>query len=211
MHNEQHATSTARSSSRATADVRRQELTRAAFELIAEHGLGGLRIRDVAARVGVNNATLHYYFPTKELLVQAVIESVGRAFVSNHAPDYDPAVDELTARSRLRRYFRDLLYQLETEPQRFLVVSELFVEEQRRRVMGQDQREDVEWQAYIVAILEDGIAAGEFRAGIDTIATARMIIAFCKGLPLLGVSSFADVEGVVAAFEQALLGAITPL
>ena len=45
------------------------ELIRATVSLIGERGLEGLRTRDIAARVGINIATLHYYFATKNDLV----------------------------------------------------------------------------------------------------------------------------------------------
>lgn len=50
----------------------------AAHALTAEKGFEGLRVREVAARVGVNNATLHYYFPTKEALIGAVVDAIAR-------------------------------------------------------------------------------------------------------------------------------------
>ena len=58
----------------AHADERRRSLIEAAYRIIAQQGLNGLRTRTVAAQVGLTHATLHYYFPTKETLVQAVID-----------------------------------------------------------------------------------------------------------------------------------------
>src|SRR5690348_228687 len=55
---------------------RRQSLILAAYHAIAEKGFEGLRVRDVAAQVGINGATLHHYFATKEALIQAVMEYV---------------------------------------------------------------------------------------------------------------------------------------
>lgn len=52
----------------------RRSLIEAAYRIIAEQGLKGLRTRTVAAQVGLTHATLHYYFPTKETLIQAVID-----------------------------------------------------------------------------------------------------------------------------------------
>ncbi len=43
------------------ADERRRSLVLAAYDLIAEKGFEDLRTRDVAARAGVNIATLHYW------------------------------------------------------------------------------------------------------------------------------------------------------
>ncbi|HEX2646820.1 MAG TPA: TetR family transcriptional regulator, partial [Candidatus Dormibacteraeota bacterium] len=63
----------------ATSEQRKQQLVKAAFTQIAERGFEGLRTREVAAEVGVNIATLHYYFPTKEALIRGVLEhAMGR-------------------------------------------------------------------------------------------------------------------------------------
>src|SRR5947207_7497046 len=58
---------------RKTAEPRRDELVLAAYRLLAERGFEGLRTRDIAGAVGLNIATLHYYFPTKEALVRGVV------------------------------------------------------------------------------------------------------------------------------------------
>src|SRR4051812_23519897 len=68
------------------ADGRERELVEAAYAQIAEVGLEGLRTRDIAARVGINIATLHYYFPSKEALVLAVVKHVNDRFKSYRSP-----------------------------------------------------------------------------------------------------------------------------
>ena len=55
---------------------RQQALVLAAFNQIAERGFEGLRTREVAAGVGLNIATLHYYFPTKEALIRGDFASL---------------------------------------------------------------------------------------------------------------------------------------
>src|SRR5579871_1846303 len=54
-------------------EAQRRALARAAYDLIAEKGFEGLRTRDVAERAGVNVATLHYYFKSKEDLIRGVV------------------------------------------------------------------------------------------------------------------------------------------
>jgi len=71
-------------SSRRSVD-RRQNLVRAAFDCIAAGGFEGLRTRSVAKRAGVNIATLHYYFPTKEALIAGVAEYLASQFIALHA------------------------------------------------------------------------------------------------------------------------------
>src|SRR5258708_8338517 len=70
---------------------RRSALVLAAYRQIAEHGFEGLRTREVAAEVGVNIATLHYYFPTKESLIQAVLDHAMGRFRTTLAPHGSPS------------------------------------------------------------------------------------------------------------------------
>lgn len=49
----------------ASTDDRRAEIAAAARGLIVEKGLEGLRARDIAERVGINIATLHYHVPSR--------------------------------------------------------------------------------------------------------------------------------------------------
>ena len=54
----------------------------AARALIAERGFEGLRTRDIAERVGINVATLHYHVPTKEALIEIVAQSMRDDFIA---------------------------------------------------------------------------------------------------------------------------------
>src|ERR1700757_1598382 len=78
---------------------RRDSLGRAAFACLAADGFEGLRTRSVADRAGVNIATLHYYFPTKEALIGGVADFLASRFVTLHAPRKpstgSPALDRL--------------------------------------------------------------------------------------------------------------------
>ena len=65
-----------------------------AYQHIAEKGFEGLRVRDVATEAGINHATLLYYFPTKEALIQGVVDFLLREFQTSRVPR--PADDALT-------------------------------------------------------------------------------------------------------------------
>ncbi len=45
----------------ASTDEQRLRLVQSAYQLIVEKGMAGLRIREVASRIGLNHATLLYY------------------------------------------------------------------------------------------------------------------------------------------------------
>src|SRR5258708_12929187 len=89
---------------------RRQELVRATFEMIAKNGFEGLRTRDIADLVGVNIATLHYYFPTKESLIRPVLAQAMIRFRSTLPPHRTPS-------DQLRNHLRAVRKLLIEEPQ----------------------------------------------------------------------------------------------
>ena len=61
------------------ADVR-ERLLDAAVQLFAEQGVAGTAVAEIAAAAGVTSAMVHYYFKTKDQLLDAVVEGrlVGR-------------------------------------------------------------------------------------------------------------------------------------
>src|SRR5438477_12242730 len=103
---------------RSARENRRQDLVRAAFNQIAQRGFEGLRTREVAAEVGVNIATLHYYFPSKEALIRGVVEHAMERFRSTLAPHGSPA-------DQLRNHLRAVRKLLQAEPELGTVMGEL--------------------------------------------------------------------------------------
>src|SRR2546425_8418838 len=69
---------------------RQEELVAAAYGLVATRGFEGLRTRDVAGAVGLNVATLHYYYPTKEALIRGVGGHAMGRFRSTLSPAGSP-------------------------------------------------------------------------------------------------------------------------
>src|SRR5262245_38877863 len=97
---------------------RRRALIAAAYRRIADEGFEGLRTRDVAADVGVNIATLHYYFPTKEALIRGVI-GLGMQRFNETMPSDGAPVDQL------RGHLRALAGLIKEDRQLWAVMGEL--------------------------------------------------------------------------------------
>ena len=51
----------------------KQHILESTIDAIEAHGIQGLTTRAIAAQAGVNNAALHYYFGTKEALIEAAL------------------------------------------------------------------------------------------------------------------------------------------
>jgi AcrR family transcriptional regulator len=177
----------------ATKEDRRQALVLAAFNQIAERGFEGLRTREVADEVGVNIATLHYYFPTKEALIKGVLAEAMRRFRATLEPHGSPA-DQLENHLRaVRKLMRD-------DPQLGLVMGELALRSPRDRSIADMMREVNEgWHRTLRGLLRRAAEGGHLDREFNNEGTAALIIATLTGatLPTVGNADRKD-----QAFKQ---------
>jgi len=62
--------------------ARKQQLLEAAIELFAEQGIGEAKHADIARSVGISTAATFVYFPTREALLNDVVEEIGRYYLA---------------------------------------------------------------------------------------------------------------------------------
>ena len=160
---------------------RRKELILTAYDHIAKRGFEGLRVRAVAEEVGINNATLHYYFPTKEDLIKGVVDymiekfSTSNSFESAAKESPDAWKEMLAELEDARHRFRDARDQI-------VVFTELLIRSLRDPAIAQIFKKlDESWRGYLVSIIEQGIRQGIFRAELDPTVTATLIMVQIKG------------------------------
>lgn len=157
-----------------------ENLIRAAFDLIAERGLEHLRTRDVAARAGVNIATLHYYFPSKEDLIRGVAGFVHRE-LSETYNSRTPG-DALSPLEALRIELRDDGRTLRDNPAIYDVLIELYARAHRDPAIAAIVTElGAHWQEHIAGIIDEGIRQGVFRSDLDPAFAALALTSFMKG------------------------------
>lgn len=140
-----------------TGHVRRPAILKAAAAVIAERGVIGTRIADVAERAGTSAPGVLYWFETKdELLTEALSFADDRFYEELHG--------ELarldSARARLRRIVE--LWPAEGDDEAVLWM-ELWVRALRDpEVNAARERLDGRWRSAIADIVREGQAAGEF-------------------------------------------------
>ena len=174
---------------------RRTALVEAAFRRIAQDGLEGLRTRDIAADVGVNIATLHYYFPTKEALIRAVIGQAMHQF-SATMPSAGAPVDQL------RAHLRGLAQLLREDQQLWPGMGELVLRAPRDPELGRIFRQTDEfWHRTLRDLIGRCVEQGAIAPLSDPDATAALIIVAIKGLSLPTVVGF-DPDRVDQVFRQ---------
>jgi AcrR family transcriptional regulator len=175
---------------------RREELVLAAYELIAEHGFEGLRTRDVAARVGVNIATLHYYFPTKESLIRGVVEHAMVRFRSTLAPHGSPA-------DQLRNHLRAVRKLLVDEPELTAVMGELALRSARDRSIAGIMTEMYDaWHATLRGLLRRAVREGGLRPELDSDGVAALIVATLTAVTLPTLSGTPRTEQALRQLER---------
>src|SRR3954470_5066072 len=108
--------------------VRRSAIAAAARALIAERGFEGLRTRDIADRVGINIATLHYHVPSKEALIELVTETM---IVEFRAQAINRPRAHLSPAERLEHEFTDF-QEMFTQKRDVLAVMSELMERARR-------------------------------------------------------------------------------
>ena len=134
----------------------------AAYREIAERGFEGLRTREVAAEVGVNIATLHYYFPTKESLIRAVLDHAMGRFRTTLAPHGSPA-------DQLRNYLRATRKLMLDEPELGAVMAELALRSIRDDSIGSILNEMYEvWHVTLRGLLRRAVKEGKLRPEADS-------------------------------------------
>ena len=164
---------------RLNAEVRSKMIVEAAFHVIAKDGFEGLRTRDIAKLAGINSATLHHHFPTKEDLIAGVANHLESRFRAEKAR---PAESE-SAVDAVDRQLKDAIFYYSDRPEMLAVYREFVGRAPRdpaiRRLV---QRLHAAWQAGIVETLRRGRNDGSFRVDLDLEAAAGIILSTVWGL-----------------------------
>jgi len=180
---------------------RRGELVRAAFDLIADKGLEGLRTRDIAAAVGINISTLHYHFATKEALLAGVVEHVMQLFKSLHAP-LPPGATPL---DELRHLIAGQARDRRAESRVDVVMHELMLRS-RRDPQVRTAFESLMriWRAVVEAIVARCVRDHLVRDDLDPRTVSAVVTSF-----LIGANMQLGITPATFAFDAAAQGLVT--
>ncbi len=157
---------------------REQQVRAAALRLFRDKGYHATSMRDIAAEVGINKGSLYSYIRSKEdLLIPFFERAMGLLLVEIEAIS---ANQSLTPTERLKRAIKahilnvtenlDILTVYLSEWRQLTADSLTTVRQQRER-----------YAALFLAIIEDGIKRGDFRA-LDPRISALGMIGMCNYL-----------------------------
>ena len=81
-------------------DVRRQDLVAATLDCIADFGIQGATVRQIADRAGVTPGLIRHYFVSKDLMFQAAYREVVYTMFESASKAADETIDDAFARLR---------------------------------------------------------------------------------------------------------------
>lgn len=191
------------SSKRESGDDRRLAIAAAARAIIIEKGLEGLRMRDIAARVGINIATLHYHVPSKEALVALVAESLRSDF---RAQSERRSRVGKNALEQLRMEFEDFRETMEDNPELIVVLTEMIERGRRDPAIGVIVAPMYDfWRHQFADIFSLGTTDGSFRADLDPTAAALITTAALSDCRRQWTQFRVSLAAVTAELERAFV------
>jgi AcrR family transcriptional regulator len=162
---------------RRRAEIRQEEILRAAAEVVSRVGFARTRVADVAAELGVSTALVFYHFETKERLLSEAFLSAAEADMTR----LDRAVSGSgPASARLRAVLR--LYAPAGQAPGWTLDIEAWAEAlHSSEIREASRRLDRRWRSAIETVIRDGVNAGEFDCP-DPRTAAERIAAMLDGL-----------------------------
>jgi AcrR family transcriptional regulator len=185
-----------------TADQRREQMLRAALDVIVERGYAESRIADVAERAGTSPALVIYYFKTKDqLLTEAIRFSEDTWYEAGTR-----RMEQIsTAAGRLEEIVAMCcLPEADTEPETSWVLwLDLWSQAARHpEVASVRQKFDERWRDLICSLVVAGQEAGEF-GPVDPVEFAVLLSSLLDGLAVQ-IALADPVVDASRAFELAM-------
>lgn len=154
------------------------EIVDAAARVFAQRGYHGTSTQDIADTLGLRQASLYYYFRSKEAALERVCEHGVDGFVE--AAESIAATD-LTPREKLVRLIAAHLAPTETRRDyvRVFINERRYLPKAARRRIGRTARR---LERLFQDTIEAGIRDGSFRGGLDARVATLAILGMCNAV-----------------------------
>jgi len=177
-------------------EQRRADLVRIAYGLIASNGLEGFRTRQIAEAAGIDTGTLHYHFPSKEAIIQGVVNHLVTDFQINRVATHSKPANAL---EWLRNEIHDVALRVQQSPKQFRVLIDLRVHALRQPAIATIlEKQDRVFHSLLVSLLSQGINEKVFRPDIDLDLTAAVLKTQLIGLSFMALQKPARTDKLAA-------------
>jgi AcrR family transcriptional regulator len=159
---------------------RYREVLDAAAMTFAEKGYLGASTRDIAERLGIRQASLYYYVPSKEAALAAICELGVKDFIENLR---GILAQSMPAAEKLRAAIANHLSPLRTHPEADYI--RVFLRHRHELPDGPRQAVATLARAYqglIERLFTEGIASREFRADLEPSLATLAMLGLCNSV-----------------------------
>ncbi|MDP3175029.1 MAG: TetR family transcriptional regulator C-terminal domain-containing protein [Phenylobacterium sp.] len=155
---------------------RRRELLVVVYDCIAQYGIDGVSMRQIAEAAKISTGTINYHFENKHNLIIAALEAAYRLPHDWESYRGSPLgqLKRLAAGHVLHKHTHERFWRFWLN----YVAHSGRDEEMRRHLEQREARQQKFW----TALVRDGVAAGELRVDIDPERTAERLQLIAHGL-----------------------------
>ena len=186
---------------------RSAEIMEAAARVFAERGYHGASTQDIADLLGIRQASLYYYFPSKEVALEHVcMQGVAGFFETEQAIATGPGTPREKLAGLIRAHIAPLLDR--SHFVRVFLTQRQFLPNPSRRRIGKFSRAI---EALFEQVIRQGIRSGEFRADTDPRLSALGILGMCNSVAAWYGKENASMERIGGEFVATVLhGLVAP-
>jgi AcrR family transcriptional regulator len=165
-------------------ETRRNEILAATSATIADRGLCETRIADIADHIGASPALILYYFPSKAALLTEALVYQDQVFHDAVKGELDSAGSAIGKLAILVEASCPKPHRGNAEPDGWVLWPAAWEMSRHDPTLAAARaRLDESWRNQIAAIVEEGIAAGEFE-DVDSADFAIQLAALLDGLAI---------------------------
>jgi TetR/AcrR family transcriptional regulator, fatty acid metabolism regulator protein len=159
-------------------NLRRAQLTRAAYKVVGEKGYNEFTIKDIAVEAGLSTGLVHYYFKNKEELLFTLLKEMN----ANLKYNLNKALRVLEEpQDKLLAFCEEAFDLLNKEKAYFHVIIDFWAQINRnKRIRQANIKLFQSYRDEITAILKEGAAKGVFMA-VDVQLTSVIIVSLIQG------------------------------
>ncbi len=185
---------------------RQSEILDAAAKVFAQRGYYGASTQDIADILGIKQASLYYYFPSKEIALERVcMKGVEGFFEAATAV----AAQKITASQKVRGLVQAHLAPLidRADFVKTFLNERQYLPPASRKKVGKLSRA---YEKVIEKVLAEGVKSGEFRKDADPRLMALAMLGMCKSVAAwLGKDDAYQVPTIAEEYSRIVLGGIS--
>jgi AcrR family transcriptional regulator len=172
---------------RLPAEQRREQILACSIDVLAKSNYQKARVADIADLVGISEAAIYKYFPSKKYLFLAVLKYMSDRLIDSLSSVVEAETDTLEALRKAAAAFADPDV---NPPDHVRIRSKAIAEVDDPEIAGQLQYDHLRFALLLRGIVEKGVHQGIFRSDLDVETIVLLLDAvgmFVETLKLLSL------------------------